>query len=761
MGSRIAAHMANAGVPSLLLDVLLESDADGSGAAKRGLERAACGRPPAFFLPEGRQLVRTGNFEDHLSGIADCDWIIEVVAEDLAIKRELLAKVTQVRRAGSIVSTNTSGIPIRLLCEGWTAETRQHFLGTHFFNPPRYLHLVEIIPGDDTSPDVVDDVAEFCERRLGKGVVRCKDTPNFIANRIGSFLGCTVANLTGEEDYSVEEADELTGPLAGLPSTASYRLIDLIGLDIWLNMTNHLHEAVPHDPWRERLVPAGFLDEMARRGWLGDKAGQGFYKRVGKGREIWVVDWRTLEYRPAQRPDFPSLDTARAIEDLGGRLRYLVAQHDRAGNFLWKLFRDVLLYSASLVPEISDRVVEIDRAMRWGYGHAMGPFELWDALGFRKTVERMERDRLELPETVRRMLSRGAERFYEVEQREGAAVKSYFDLARGEARELETCPGVLLVDDLRRVRGAVCENAGASLIDMGDGVLLLELHGPNHRLGQDQLEMIHSGLEEAENNYDAMVIGGRGDHFSDGANLVMILLAAQDGEWDEIDGLLRLFQEANLVIRHAARPVVAAPRGRTLGAGCEMVLHAARVQTLAELSMGFPEAGLGLIPAGGGCTELIQRLRDPEKAFELIGRSRISSCAADAIRLGLLGARAEVTMNPERLLGDAKALALCAARTFVPAIPAEDVEVGGEAVFARLKLRGWLDRQAGRLTEHDFLVAEKLAGVISGGTQGARRRVSPEHLLDLEREAYLSLCGTAATQERIRHLLVTGKPLRN
>ncbi len=507
MGSRIAAHFANAGIPALLLDVVLPGNANRNAAALAGIDTAAKQKPAAFFTPDAAKLVTPGNFEDNLKDIRRCDWVIEAVTENLEIKRALMAKVSIARAPGTILSTNTSGIPLASIAEGFDSEFRRHFLGTHFFNPPRYLHLLEMIPGPETEPDVLDFVRHFCDRRLGKGVVPCKDTPNFIANRIGTFFGSTLHKITVEDGYTIEEIDALTGPAIGLPKSASYRLLDIVGLDVWAMVTRNLHDMAPHDPWRDRFVLQPFLEEMVKRGWLGEKRGQGLYKRVGKGaeKEIWAIDWKTLEYHPAQKPRFPSIDAAKNIEDLGERLRMLVAATDRAGTFLWKLFSDLFLYSASVVPEISDRVVEIDRAMRWGYANQLGPFELWDAVGFEATARRMENER-PIPENVHRMLSAGVRSFYRPADRDGTPHTEYFDLAGSGYRTLEDRPGIVALRDLKRARGVVKKNAGASLIDVGDGVLCLEFHSKMNSIGGDQVAMIHAAVEETARNFQATIV---------------------------------------------------------------------------------------------------------------------------------------------------------------------------------------------------------------------------------------------------------------
>jgi len=763
MGSRIAAHFANAGIPALLVDVVLPGTRNRNAAALAGLETAAKQRPGAFFTPDGARLITPGNFEDDLKEISGCDWVLEAVTEKLDIKRELMARVAGLRRPGTIISTNTSGIPLAAISEGFDSEFRRHFLGTHFFNPPRYLHLLEVISGAETLPEVLNYVREFSDWRLGKGVVLCKDTPNFIANRIGTFFGSTVQKLTVEDGYTVEEVDALTGPVIGLPKSASYRLLDIVGVDVWALVTRNLHDMASHDPWRDRFVLQPFLDEMVKRGWLGEKRGQGLYKRVGKGaeKEIWAVDWKTLEYHPAQKPRFASLDAARNVDDLGDRLRMLVTAQDRAGSFLWKLFSDLFLYSACVVPEISDRVVEIDRAMRWGYANKLGPFEVWDALGFEPTARRIENEGRPLPENIQRMLSSGAKSFYQPADRDGFPHTEYFDLGCARYHTLEERPGVLILSDIKRARGVVKKNAGASLIDIGDGVLCLEFHSKMNSIGQDQVSMIQAGIDEAARNFQAMIIANEGENFSVGANLMLVLLAAQEGEWDDLNIAINAFQQANMAIKYAPRPVVAAPFGMTLGGGCEIALHAARVQASAELYMGMVETGVGVIPAGGGCKEALLRTGDARRAFELIGYAKVSASADDARKLGLLRDGDAISMNPERLIADAKAQALLLAETHALGVPRQDIKAGGDSAYALMKVGLYMARQGNYITEYDTVVGEKLAYVLSGGRITGEQMVSEQYLLDLEREAFLSLCGRPETQQRMQHMLKTGKPLRN
>ena len=757
MGSRIAAHFANAGIPALLLDIVLPNQANRSAAALGGLDTAIKQKPAAFFTPETKSLVTPGNFEDDFAKIRDCDWIVEAVTEKLEIKRALIEKVVKHRKPGSIFSTNTSGIPLASIAEGFPSEFRQHFLGTHFFNPPRYLHLLELIPGPETLPAVRDHIADFSDRHLGKGVVPCKDTPNFIANRIGSFLGATVQNLTVEMGFTIEEVDALTGQLIGLPKSASYRLLDIVGLDIWAHVTKNLYDLVPGDPWRERFVLPPFFAQMIERGWLGDKTGQGFYKRIGKGdkKEILALDLNTLEYHPSKKARFASIEGVRGIEDLPQRLRALMALTDRAGAFLWRLFSDLVLYSAGMVPEISDRVVEIDRAMRWGYANSLGPFELWDALGVEETVARMRKEQRQIPESVEKMLCTGAKSFYRGPERE------YFDLLANSYEVLEDRPGITVLKDVKQARGVVKKNGGASLIDIGDGVLCLEFHSKMNSLGDDQISLIRAGIEETSKNFAAMIVANQGENFSVGANLMLVLLAAQEEEWEELDAAINRFQQATMLIKYAPKPVVSAPFGLTLGGGCEIAIHSARVQASAETYMGLVEVGVGVIPGAGGAKEMLLRFGNAQKAFELIAFAKVATSAAEARSLGLLRPQDQISMNPERLIDDAKALALSIAPNYVAGVPRTDVEVGGAEDLALLKTGIYLARQGNYISDYDTVVGEKLAYVLSGGPLTGRQTVSEQYLLDLEREAFLSLCGQRKTQERMQHMLKTGKALRN
>ncbi|MGC4050354.1 MAG: 3-hydroxyacyl-CoA dehydrogenase/enoyl-CoA hydratase family protein [Paludibaculum sp.] len=705
MGARIAAHFANARIPALLLDLT-------TALAAKGIEAARKQSPAAFYTEQGVALVTPGSFDENLSQLGGVDWVIEAVTENLEVKRSLWARALEHAAVDAILATNTSGIPLRSICEGWPEERRRNFLGTHFFNPPRYLHLMELIPGPATDLQLLRDVGSFADRVLGKGAVVCKDTPNFIANRIGSFFGATIYQLMLKLDLTIEEVDALTGPVIGLPKSASFRLLDIVGLDVWNLVSKNLYDLVPDDPWRDRFLPQPFLEELLKRGWLGDKTGQGFYQRRGPKKEIWAIDWKTFEYHPAAKVKLPALENAKLIEDLPTRLRTLYADTSKAGEFYRGLFGDVYAYASAMLPRIAHSADDIDHAMQWGYAHSVGPFAVARILALQPPP----------PEAV------------------------------------ETpCPAMVVLQRQTVVQA----NPGASLRDLGDGCLCLEFHSKMNSLGDDAISLLYSGLKRLEGDFDALVIANQGENFSVGANLMMVLLAAQEQEWEELNAAIHRFQQASMAIKYAAKPVVVAPHQRALGGGCELVLHAPRVQSSAELYMGLVEVGVGVIPGAGGCKELITRLKDPRKVFELIGMAKVSASAENAKELGLLDKSAGVTMNPRRLIGDAKLAALSMVSSYRPGTPRNDIRVGGDPAFAALRIGAWLMRQAEYISDHDMLIAEKLGRVLTGGESPGERLVSEQHLLDLEREAFLSLCGTVKTQERIAFMLKNGKPLRN
>ena len=760
MGSRIAAHLANAGISVRLFDLPSEAG-DRNTIAKKGIQTALSHRPSAFFTPGNTSLIEAGNFEDDLPRLSDCQWIIEAVTENLEIKRELWRKVALRRHASAILSTNTSGICLAEISHDFPADFQQRFLGTHFFNPPRYLHLLEVIPGPGTDPEILSFVQRFAEKALGKGVVLCKDTPNFVANRIGSFLGAAIHRAMVEFDLTIEEVDALTGPLIGVPKSATFRLLDIVGLDVWHFVSRNLYDATAGDPWREWFVAPPFLSKMVENGWLGEKRGQGFYKRVGPHKEIHVVDWKTFEYQPVTKPRFESVEASKPITGFGDRLRALISGDDRVGRFLWAVLRSYFEYSSAMVGVISDRIVEIDRAMRWGYGHRLGPFELWDTLGFEQVTRRMQSERCRLPESISQMLSEGAQSYYRPADKLGFPHTEYFDVPHGVYARLEDRSKVIVLRDLKRSRGRVAGNTGASLIDVGDGVLCVEFHSKMNAIGEDALQMLDHGVSLLESQFEAMLIANQGENFSVGANLVLLLMAAQEGDFDGIAAMINHFQQCMLRIKYAPRPVVSAAFSRALGGGCEVALQSDRVHASAELYMGLVEVGVGLIPAAGGCKEMILRSGDPMKAFELIGQGKVSASAVDARELGYLREQDSISMNPEFLIDDAKGLALSLSATYRPGAPRHDIAVGGGPAYAKMRLAAWSMYEGGMISEHDLAIGEKLAYVLSGGRVTAGSLVGEQYLLDLEREMFLSLCGMSKSQDRIQHMLKSGKPLRN
>lgn len=753
MGAQIAAHAANAGLSVLLLDL-------DAGTARDGLRRARGLKPDPFFTPETARRIATGGFDADLPRIGGCDWIVEAVVERFDVKRELLARVEPHRAEHAVVSSNTSGIPIGSLAAGRGAAFRRRWLGTHFFNPPRYLPLLEIVPAADTDPAVVDAMVRFGERALGKGVVVAKDTPNFIGNRIGMFGVLRVLEQLAGGAHTIEEIDAMTGPAAGRPRSATFRTLDLAGLDVLAHVAANLAERLDDAEERASFALPPLVAGMVERGWLGSKAGGGFYRRrkIGDGSEILTLDPRAMDYRPRRPPRLPELDAAAAADDPGERIRTLFEGRGRVGEFLRATLAPTLVYAAEVAPAIAHSIDDVDRAMRWGFGWELGPFELWDAIGVDAVLRAAGRP--DPPALVRELRRSAPAPAGAVRFRQGAVPPR--------------APDLQLLRCAKEERPPVRRNAGASLVDLGDGVLGLEFHSKMNAIGGDTVAMMQAGVEEAARNFEALVVGNDAPAFSAGANLMLLLLAAREEDWDEIDLLVRTFQGAVLGLRYAAVPVVAAPAGPALGGGCEIVLHADRVQAAAETYLGQVEVGAGLIPAGCGTKELLARFMarapagaaDPlpyvRQAFELVGLGKVSTSAADARRLGLLRDADAVTMNRERLLADAKAAALDAARAgYQPPAPRDDVPVGGAGVRAALDLGVHLAWRAGRISDYDAHLGRTLARVLAGGDLPHAAAVPEQRLLDLEREAFLSLCGEPRTQERIAHLLRTGKPLRN
>ncbi|MHB8412865.1 MAG: 3-hydroxyacyl-CoA dehydrogenase/enoyl-CoA hydratase family protein [Candidatus Acidiferrales bacterium] len=804
MGARIAAHFANAGLPCYLLDIVpreltaeetrkgltLASPAVRNRFAQAGIEAAKKSRPAAFFVADFARLITPGNFEDNLAWCADADWIIEAVTEDLEIKRSLLARVEQRRRPGAVVTTNTSGLPIHLVAEDRSDDFQAHWAGTHFFNPPRYMKLVELIAGPKTKPEVLAALDEFCDRRLGKGVVIAKDTPNFIANRIGTFSMLNALRLMGELDLTVEEVDACTGPAIGQPKSATFRTADLVGLDVLAHVVRNIYDTVPKDESREIYRLPTLIEQMMKRGSLGEKTGGGFYKRVKKGgeSEILTLDTKTMEYRPRQKAKFASLDAGKMIDDTRERLRSFVGPIlegkvvDKAARFIWNALSETCLYAARRVPEIADRIVEVDRAMRWGFNWELGPFEIWDTIGVEPMARMLKMLGKPLPPSVTSLLASGKKTFYE----SAHGHTSYFDLATAEYKPVDEPAGIIILKSLKEQSKVVEENSGASLIDLGDGVVCCEFHAKMNSIGGDIVAMLHAGLKRLHSDFDAMVIANQAVNFSVGANLMLLLVSAQEEEWDDIHMAVRQFQNVNMAIKYAPRPVVAAPQGMALGGGCEISLHAARIHANAELYMGLVETGVGLIPGGGGSKEMLIRANEhanlaggpsptqsdaAEKdldlfhamkpVFEAIAMAKVGTSAEECRALGYLRSSDLVAMNRNRLVADAKETALAMVRAgYHPPAPAQ-IRVLGEEFSAAAKLAIHQMLRGEYISEYDALVARKLANILAGGPLSAPQVVSEQYVLDLEREAFVSLCGQRNTQQRIAHTLKTGKPLRN
>jgi 3-hydroxyacyl-CoA dehydrogenase len=783
MGSRIAAHLANAGVNVLLLD-LPSSDGRRNAIGEKALDALKKSKPAAFYAPGAAARVRTGNFDDDLAQLPDCDWVVEAVTEDLEIKQQLLKRVAPHVRADAFLTTNTSGIPVGTIAEALPEALRKRWFGTHFFNPPRYMRLVEVIPGPDTDPAAMAGLSAFLDQSLGKEVVRARDTPNFIANRIGTFFILETLRVMEEEGLTVEEVDALTGTAIGLPRTGTFRLADMVGLDILAHVARNFARAKRDAGGQATLPP--FLETMLERKWLGDKTGGGFYKkeRGTDGKDVrLVLDLKTLDYQPSSKPKLPALEMAKNAEALPERLRLLMAgdqKKDKTARFHWKLLTRLWNYAADCLPEIADSAASIDAAMRAGYNWQLGPFAMWDAVGVGETVARMKAAGERVSPVVDAMLASGAASWY----RENGT--ECYDPASKSYKPVPRAAGVARIADFRANRGVVRSNAGASLIDLGDGVACIELHSKKSAIGDDIMRMITKTLapeSDTVRDFRAFVIASDADNFSVGANLMQLLLAAQEGEWEDVDLTIRAFQRMTQSIKFCPRPVVVAPYALCLGGGTEISLHGARRQAHAELYMGLVETGVGLIPGGGGTKEFALKATDEavrsfgdaarvgistelvdtmKTAFETIALAKVSTSAEEARGLNLLTEEDGVTINRERLLLDSKAAAEALAEAgYRPPLMRMNIPAAGESVRATLRLGAYLMQQSGYASEHDVKVAGHVAHVLCGGNVAPGMRVSEQYYLDLEREAFLSLCGERKTQERIAYTLSNGKPLRN
>ena len=795
MGSKIAALLAGVDIPTYLLDIVpkeldqqdlkkkltKDSAAFRSKFALSGIQSTVGASPPAMYTPDDAKLVIPGNFEDNLPWLADADWIIEGVVENLKIKQELLQKVEPYLKPSAILTTNTSGLSIERISEKLSKESRARFMGTHFFNPPRHMKLLEIIPGKLTDKDVISFMSDFCERRLGKSIVFAKDTPNFIANRIGIYAMLGVIKIMVEDGYTIDEVDAITGPPMGRPKSASFRTSDMVGLDTFIKVAQNVSENVKDPAEKNDFAIPDFVKKMVEAGLLGDKTQMGFYKKVieAEGSRIYTLDYKTMDYAPQRKVALPKLDELKWIFDPAARLKDLAYSDDRAGHFAWKALKKMLLYSASKIPEIADDIPSVDRAMRWGFNWDLGPFETWDAIGFRKSLEKMTREGEALPDGIERMFRSGREHFYQ--KRRGRSY--YFDLVKADYEKIEEKPEIILIPSLKERKKVIKSNAGASLLDIGDGVACLEFQSLNNAIDPDVIQMMLDSITEVEANFEGLVIGNQGANFCVGADLRQIYQAAQEKEWGNLELALKSLQQACMRIKYSEKPIVAAPFRMTLGGGCEVCLASSIVRAHAECYMGLVEVGVGVIPAAGGTKETLLRAIDwvpasvpsavpgggrPDlipyvaNAFQTIAMAKVSTSAQDAKGLGYLRPHDGITMSYDHLLHDAKQLVVALEKTgYRPPRPRNQIRVTGRSGMAVLEFLVYLLKDGLYISDYDASIAKKVAYVLTGGDVEQNTLVTEQYILDLEREAFMSLCGEEKTQARIKHMLETGRPLRN
>ncbi len=795
MGATIAAQLANVGIETFLLDIIppeltdddkkkgltRESKAFRDKFGQNGLNIALKSKPASFYVPENAKLMTIGNLEDNLEWLSDVDWIIEVVVERLDIKKIVFEKIETVLKPGTIITSNTSGISAKAMSEDRTENFRKHFAITHFFNPPRYMKLLEIVPNPDTLPEVIETLADICEKVLGKGVVYAKDTSNFVANRIGTYNMFSVINSMVDMGLTVEAVDKLTGPVIGNAKSASFRTADLVGLDTLLHVADNVYEGCPDDEKKEVFKPPDFINQMVGKKLLGEKTKQGFYKKTkdSKGKKVILsLDCNTLEYSPQEKVNLASLEAAKNVSGTPQKVKSLYYAKDLAGKFTFGHISEMFIYAANRIPEIADDIVNIDNALKWGFGRKMGPFETWDAVGISKSVAKMKEAGYEIPSWVQELLDSGKESFYKKE----SGVLYYYDIPSKDYKEVPVKPGIILLPSLKDREKQVAGNAGASLIDIGDGVACLEFHSKMNAIGEDIMGMIVQSADIVSRDFEGLVIANHGTNFSVGANLAMLLFLAQEEEWDDLDWAIKALQDALMKLKYLDKPVVAAPAGMALGGGCEICLASDRVRFAAETYMGLVEVGIGVIPAWGGCKELLIRNTEhlfevqrggvyPKqiefmpfvaRAFETIAMAKVSTSGPEAIKLGYLRPTDKLTVNRDYLIEDAKKTVLAInLEGYTPPKPLEEIRVAGENTFAMMKLALWTMHEQGFALDHDVTVGTKVAYVLCGGNVLENTKVSEQYLLDLEREAFLSLCGEPKTQARIQHTLTTGKPLRN
>jgi 3-hydroxyacyl-CoA dehydrogenase len=778
MGAAIAAHLANIGIPVTLLDIVPKDSDDKNKIVKEGWDRCLKAKPANLMSDGLKTLVKLGNLEDDFGVVAEADWICEVIVENLKIKQDLMTRIDEVRKPNAIVSTNTSGIPVKDIAEGRSNGFKQHFLGTHFFNPPRYLKLLEIIPTADTSKEVTEFFVHFGEFTLGKGVVLCKDTPNFIGNRVAFGTGAFALDFILNNDYTVDEVDSLTGPLMGRPKTATFRLIDLVGVDVWDHVGKNLAPLIKHDKLGQKYLaaekPRKLMDTLLERKWFGNKTKVGFYKEVrgadGK-KEFHSLDLNTLEHVPAGKPRFDSVKAAKDVEGLGDRLKVMLGADDKAAKLVKALTYQSFQYVSTIIPEVADTAKPIDDAIRWGFMHEAGPFEIWDMLGVKETVKQMKKEGYPAAKWVDEMLKNGIETFY---QYKGTNKVGAYDVSKKKYVKLKQPEGLVFLKNFRATKEEIVSNAGASLFDIGDGVALVEFHTKMNALDDDIFNITTEALDRVEKDFDGLVVGSEADNFSAGANLFMVVIAAQQGMWDTLDGAIRKLQGLNMRMRYSPKPVVVAPAGLALGGGCEVTMHASRVVAAAETYIGLVELGAGVIPAGGGTKEYMRRLINPamrtenaevfpylQRAFLQIGQAKVATSAEEARGMGILGPQDRIVVNREHLLTEAKREVLHMSATgYKPPAP-EMIFAAGRDMYGAMKIGAWSFKEGNYITEYDAHIATKLARIIAGGELTKPQWVSEQYILDLEREVFLSLCGEEKTQARMWALLQTGKPLRN
>jgi len=782
MGATIAAHLANAGLTVELLDMVpkeLNEDEQANGLtlddpqvrnriAAAGLAGLQKLKPAPFYLPEYARQIRVGNFDDDLARLAQCDWVIEVVIEHLPIKLQLLEKIVPHLQPDAILSTNTSGLSVNAMAKALPEQFRGHFLVTHFFNPPRYMRLMEIVSCAETDSELVRTLADFISRRLGKGVVYAKDTANFIANRIGVYAIFKGMQHMQEMGLSVEVVDAVAGPATARPKSAAFRTADLVGNDTLVHVANNSYELLPDDEERDVFKIPEFLQTMIKEGLLGNKTRKGFYQKIkdeqGKS-TILAYNWQTGEYAPAEKPQFASLAAVKLVDDPAQKVRMVVEGQDQAADYAWRTLRDTLIYTVNRIPEIADDVVNVDNAMKWGFNWEIGPFEMLDAIGVEAFVARVQKDGIAVPEALQ-----GVASFYRYNEQ---GRKEYYDLLERNYRPVPLPDGVIDLEIIRRSGGVVEKNAGASLHDLGDGVFCLEFHSKMNSISGDILSLTTKATARAEAEGVGLVVANQGVNFSVGANLMLLAVALAEGALEDVDLMIRMFQKATMALKYAKVPTVAAPFGMTLGGGAEFSLHADAIVAHAETYMGLVEIGVGLLPAGGGTKELCLRAVEQSrlyqtdvspflfKNFQNIGMAKVSMGAAELRGLGYLRPGDSITMDKDRLIADAKQKVLALACNYRPTSPIEELPAPGRSVAASIKSQLWNMCQGGFITEYEEFLGGTIAEVICGGDVPAGTLISEDYLLRLEREAFLKLCGQQKTAERIQHMLKKGKPLRN